>query len=66
MTKNYRVLDGCHNCAHMKDFTEHDTESLFVCLLQNPEMKHRKMIELYEFGTTVDAHATCDEWVKNE
>jgi hypothetical protein len=61
--KNYRVLDGCHNCANMRDASTYD-EHIMLCLLRNPELKDISDFEAHWHYTDahVDEHGTCDEW----
>ncbi len=62
--RNYRLLDGCHNCANMRDISDYGTGNLFVCLLQHPELREVSSREAENTRQFVDEYATCDEWKK--
>jgi hypothetical protein len=66
--KNYRVLNGCHNCANMRDDASQFDEHIMVCLLRNPELRNVDEWTIYteRRDAFLDEHATCDEWQKAE
>jgi hypothetical protein len=63
--REIRIVNGCHNCANMRDFTDWDDSCRYVCLLEHPELKN-ELFPPGKFHDYVNEHATCDRHVLGE